>query len=247
MSLDTYLCPQATTETFQEVLGATVDGPPCPSSDPSDARHVDDVALLPLHHARQHCRNAVQAATDVDVDHLVPALLVHVHHVLPNGQTRVVHQDIYRAQLTTDLSIDHPLIKSYQGGSFSLALTFCVWPPCPSHPPGLQALDLPDLQFFRQPDNNVKVFRHVIKLRFKERTWSSRVLSLPTSPTRPPDFAKTSETAAPIPLEAPVTTITFPVRDMLMEIWKCKTNHWVYLNLAIPKTCFECKLRHCEK
>ena len=34
---------------------------------------------------------------------------------------------------------------------------------------------------------------------------------------------------------------------MLVEIWKFKTNHWVYLNLAIPKTCFECKLRHCEK
>ena len=80
-----HLSPQATTQTLQEMLGAAVDCAPCASCHTTDARHVDDVAALLLHHAWQHSCNAVEAAADVDVDHLVPAVLVRVDHVLPHG------------------------------------------------------------------------------------------------------------------------------------------------------------------
>src|SRR5215210_7168171 len=64
-----------------------------------EGAHVDDRAVLLLHHVRKCCMDGVEAAVEVQLDDLVPALHVELIQRGVGVYASVVHQDVHAAEL----------------------------------------------------------------------------------------------------------------------------------------------------
>jgi hypothetical protein len=69
-----------------------------------DRADIDDAAELPLLHPLEHRLGHVEAAAEIDVDHLVPHLAGHPLHRRVAGDSGIVDEDVDRPQLRLDLA-----------------------------------------------------------------------------------------------------------------------------------------------
>ena len=65
---------------------------------PANGRNIDELAEALFFHNRQPCRNAVQHATDVDINHLIPFIDFQRFQCRKRHHTGIVDDDIHLAE-----------------------------------------------------------------------------------------------------------------------------------------------------